>query len=66
MILWYGVQEDKRELNSLIKDVIEVLKPWLNSELWNNIEEQKKNTHININWGKNLDEIEIVETPKEG
>ena len=37
-------------------DILEMLKPWLNTDLWKHIEESKKNTRINANWGQPIED----------
>lgn len=42
--------EEKKERNDLIVDIFDMLKPWLDKELWSHVEKNKPRE--NVNWGK--------------
>lgn len=52
LLLFSGMSIDKNETTKLVLDTVEVLKPWLDKELWTHMEKQKDTTRENENWGK--------------
>ena len=52
-MLYHQITEEKKEKNQLILDVFEMTKPWLDKELWSQIEKNKP--RVNVEWGKKKD-----------
>lgn len=64
LMLWQGINDDKKEFYSTVEHIIEILKPWLDKDLWFNMQKETENSRENINWNKpldGLDEITIME-----
>lgn len=60
LILWYGLNEDKKEFYKTVESIIEVLKPWLNAELWHRMKKDTEDVRENINWSKSLDRLDEI------
>ena len=60
LMLWYGVNEDKKEFYKTIEGIIDVLKPWLDKELWYNMKKDTEDVRKNINWNNSLDRIDEI------
>lgn len=63
ILLFKGINKENSRKHKLISDIIEVLKPWLNTELWSYMQKKDTDTRINTEWGKSsveLDDIRVL------
>jgi hypothetical protein len=65
-MIWIGFNSsaDKKEHYDLIKNFQEGLMPWLNIDLWREIEKKKKNTRINVDYEEQHKKLIEEATPE--
>lgn len=65
LLLFDKITNEKNETIDLLKNCFEILKPWLDRDMFFNIKEEAKKVRVNTNLGKNNTYTKAIEDTKE-